>query len=360
MDLPSCYGQYWEGIAGSDCTKGEVCGELDNCLAKFATTTLMQHQRKLGKDATPEKLSELASVRPEAILLALNFQKNAGIVPGAVPANPAPASEQAQDSELPPPPEEPEPENVPSPPDGDEEDPIVKKKQKKSGDALNKSAAKNTRGSAKKAPPKSQPKAKAAPKKKAATKAKTASKSKKKASNPPVAGPAKRAKGSAGTTTATSVSVASAQGSSRKKRLSKRAALPVMNQPTRKWDAVHNKSRWERERERSPLIAALPLGMKLRRVWKGEETLTEVKKGYYLHNGTRYPTLNSVMVSIMGLKPYPKQLLSDGTRPKGVRYMTAWSAPRWFGLEKLLAKLGLGVKAKQKRDRKLKKKRSRK
>lgn len=77
-----CFGLYWEGIADSDCTRGKGCSKLAECLEKFTTTTLAQYQRELGpKKATPENLSGKTAVQPEAILLALNHQKDQGFNP---------------------------------------------------------------------------------------------------------------------------------------------------------------------------------------------------------------------------------------------------------------------------------------
>lgn len=88
-----CFGLYWEGIANSECTKGKGCAKLNECLAKFATTTLADYQRELGpKDAIPEKLGLKASVQPEAILLAMNFQKNTQFNPFVVVDEPVKAT----------------------------------------------------------------------------------------------------------------------------------------------------------------------------------------------------------------------------------------------------------------------------
>lgn len=357
MDLPSCFGQYWEGVAGSDCTVGDSCKELDTCLARFASVTLVKYQRKLGKEATPEKLSLLTSVRPEAILLALNFQKNAGIsldseVPQLPPSNNTDDATEQDAEIIPPPPEESTLEDIPDPPDATDgvDDAMAKKKELE--ERIKKSAADNAL--AEDAVP--VPVKKRGRKKKvveSTAKSKSGKKARGKAVNPPVAEPAKRAKGSAERKTKRSASDAWAQAS-----IQKHQETPP-GQPMRRWDPVHNKTRWERERERNPLIAALPVGLTVPRLWRGETTVTLVRQGYYLYNGVRYPTLNSVMVAIMGLRPYPKQLKKDGTRPEGVRYMTPWSATRWFGLHQLAKKLGLEIPIERKRPPK-KKKRSRK
>jgi len=85
MDRPGCYGEYWEGVPGSECFADGTCKEIDGCLASFATGKLVEYQKTLGPKATAQKLSEAAQVKPEAILLAINYQKEQGFDPFDVP-----------------------------------------------------------------------------------------------------------------------------------------------------------------------------------------------------------------------------------------------------------------------------------
>jgi hypothetical protein len=92
--------------------------------------------------------------------------------------------------------------------------------------------------------------------------------------------------------------------------------------------------RFLRERTRSVLIAMLTPGMVLRSTCKGERFETLVMVDHYVVLGIKYPTLYAAMVSITGTRPYPKQLLDDGTRPPGTREMTKMSAVRYYGLKR--------------------------
>lgn len=81
----SCFGLYWDGREASECREGKGCSAINDCLAKFATSVLAGHQRSLGpKKSTPKVLGELTSVHPEAIALAMNWQKNTGFSPFVV------------------------------------------------------------------------------------------------------------------------------------------------------------------------------------------------------------------------------------------------------------------------------------
>jgi hypothetical protein len=89
----SCFGLYCDLRADSECREGKGCSKINECCAEFCTKTLADYQKKLGpKKATPEKLSSLTSIEPEAVLLALNWQKNTGFNP-FVAKEPEPASE---------------------------------------------------------------------------------------------------------------------------------------------------------------------------------------------------------------------------------------------------------------------------
>ena len=76
MAVPACFGELWEGLEGSDCMR---CRLEKDCLAKFATTKLVEVQRSLGGGATIEALSASTSVAVPAIRLALDFQSNGGV-----------------------------------------------------------------------------------------------------------------------------------------------------------------------------------------------------------------------------------------------------------------------------------------
>ena len=207
--MQSCYGKYWEGTSDSPCKDGKGCSDYSDCLAIFANGVLLKAQKTVRVSDGVELLSKAVGVSPESVLLAINFQNNAGIVPAYAP----------------------EPVKIET----------------------------------------AKPKAKAEDK-------------------------------------------------------------PIKKSNPR--HPKHDDSRWHRERSRNPLIAKLTPGMKLTVRYKGVDTETVVRKGYYLCNGIKYPTLYAAMVSITGTKSYPKQLRPDGTRPSGTREMTMMSAVRFYKLKK--------------------------
>lgn len=387
MPLPECYGVFWEAIASNPACN-EQCGAKNDCLVKFATETLVKYQRELGEQATIHHLAELTGVAPEAILLAIDFQKNKGLqkaeaeteeapaeeAPAEVPtpeAAPEPQDETIEVTEdaplgpppvadqevpVPPPvgepgavttpPEVPAPESVPEPPaqaeapaEEEQEEPVAKSKPKKNPPAKKK-AAPRTKGAATKkkaapatktakAKPKStkKPPAKATPKKAPPrTKKKPPKKSQETDANFRKAGTASRAAVPAKAAKAGSASPAGAP------------------EESKEWHRKFDQARFERERKRSPLIRQLPVGYVLVRRWpyengKGPKHRVVVKKDHYTYCSRKYPTLYSVMKAITGTKSHKKQYRHDGTRPRGTRELTTWSAAKFFGLAKLILTL---------------------
>ena len=57
--------------------------------------------------------------------------------------------------------------------------------------------------------------------------------------------------------------------------------------------------------------------------------------GYYLYQGEKYPTLQSVTTACTGAREYPKQELDGGKRRKGTRKMSNWSASKFWKLKAL-------------------------
>lgn len=113
QDKPACFGVFWEGVEGSDCTRpdaktGKSCSAVDECLAAFATGTLARFQAELGDAATPERLAEVTSVDVKAIRLALEFQANIGAGP-AVAVTPEGSDALGEPEASPPPAETPPP-----------------------------------------------------------------------------------------------------------------------------------------------------------------------------------------------------------------------------------------------------------
>lgn len=77
----ACYGKHWEGVDGSKCKDGKGCKEFNNCLAWFARHELLRYQNEIGPGASLKKLSSLTGVSQDSVLLAIDFQKNIGLVP---------------------------------------------------------------------------------------------------------------------------------------------------------------------------------------------------------------------------------------------------------------------------------------
>ncbi len=308
---PSCFGQYWEGIDGSPC-KDDNCSALNECLAKFATKTLVEHQRKLGKGkATADALAKATDVDKKAIELAMTFQENMGLDPYNIPP---PTTEETPEE----PEEEPEEEEVEEGA-SEEPEPEPEKPKKPAKKKVAKKPATKKKATKKAAPPK---------KKKVVKKKVVKKKATKKAApvNPTQASSAKSAKGLAKTKKATSAKSAKAQGGQK---------------ATREWGPQHNQNRWERERKRTPLIAKLTPGMVIPWAYKGESGKVTVRKGYYSYQGEKYPTLYSLVKLLAGVKKFPKQLKADGSRPKGTRELVAYSAVKFFKLKEFLKKKGL-------------------
>lgn len=379
MTLPGCFGVFWEAIASNpDCN--EKCGARDECKAKFATETLAKYQRELGDAATPHSLSELTGVKPEAILLAINYQQSltkaqpqppqrspvqaapppVEAAPGEVPPSdwdPEEVVEEegamsppvSEDLETPVPPpvaapvempvpapvdaptaapvepivEEPPPAVTPAP--ADQPAPKVKRPPRKKAASTTKAAPKKKKAApatkkpgAKKKPTKKPPGKKAPSKKKAPAKGKGAPANFRKAGAASrVAAPAKR----------------------RTAKLAARAKAPV---GSRTWSPGHNLARFKRERKRSPLIRQLKPGYVLNREFplgSGIKHRVVVGKDHYKYRGKEHPTLYSVVKAIMGTKAHKKQCRSDGTRPRGTRELISWSAAKFFGLAKLMLTL---------------------
>lgn len=108
----------------------------------------------------------------------------------------------------------------------------------------------------------------------------------------------------------------------------------------RRWGPHTHAQRWTRERLNNPLIGLLPIGSVLTRHWEGRAHLVVCREGYWEYDGERYPTLYSVVEAIAGGREYPAQM-RQGRRPEGTRRMAAWSARKFFDLDRKLRQKGL-------------------
>jgi hypothetical protein len=87
------------------------------------------------------------------------------------------------------------------------------------------------------------------------------------------------------------------------------------------------KSRWNRERLRSPEIAAIAIGSHITREFEGKVHQVTCCDGFWLYDGQEFPTLYAVTMAITGAKEYDR---ADG---KEKRSMSNWSAARFFRLK---------------------------
>lgn len=346
MALPKCYGVFWEAIPSiPDCY--EKCTDKEGCLAKFATATLPKYQRELGEEnATPQALSEVTGISTEAIVIALQYQKDKGF-PAAksVEREPVHAKEPVQDPgvSIPPPvaesvsqvsappPMPSSPVSIPPPIDGQE-------LADASGIDVNKPLVVPPGEALSDSNPGQEPNKKAAPrKKKAASTKKKKPKNKTESTKKPTKKKAPPRKKKA--------APVNPQGAG----AAKHAAAPVSMSKTtsaqhaggsgREWSPEYDGIRFNREREKNPLIRNLLPGYTLMREYpakSGQEYKIQVHKDHYTCQGQRFPTLQAVTDAITGVKEYPCQLLPDGSRPEGVRKMSNWSAVRFFGLDKIM------------------------
>jgi hypothetical protein len=295
------------------------CGVLDDCLQRFASGVLVDFQRQLGEQATIGQLAQATAVKPEAIAKALDFQKMAGIFPfpKAAPAPVVlPPSEVAVAVEALP-----------------EAEPVVPFVESRFAEVVQlpgtapavealqevaeMSSRKKVKGKAKAAPKGKMPRG--STKKQEAAPSVT--------SRPTLAGPVKSARAPAKGRRACA-RPAAAQGGSKK--VTRRRP----DRPVRQWSRSPSmdRSRWQRERDRSQLIAQLRPGMKLRRLWAGQTLEVICVKGGYKFQDETYPTLYSVVMAIVGTVPRKKQRRADGEIPVGTRNLTNWSAPKFFRL----------------------------
>lgn len=88
------------------------------------------------------------------------------------------------------------------------------------------------------------------------------------------------------------------------------------------------RSRWNRERTRSPEIANVAIGAILAREFNNQRHQVQCCEGYWLYDAREFPTLYAVTMEITGAKEYDR---ADG---KEKRTMSNWSAARFFGLKR--------------------------
>lgn len=193
--------------------------------------------------------------------------------------------------------------------------PLKKKAAKKKAPAKKKAKAKAKKTTKKKAAAKK----KAPAKKKAAAKKTT-----KKAPAKKKAAPKKAAKKA----TAKKAAKKTAKKAAPKKAAPKKAKAKK-SKPKKSGETM---TRFERERARSPKVAALKAGQKLTREYDGKTYTVEVKKDHYVLKGLKggaqkHETLYATVVAIAGTKDYDRQGGGSGTRA-----MSNWSSPKFWKL----------------------------
>lgn len=338
MTMPACYGQVWEGVAGSLCVD-QGCGVIDDCLMRFASGVLVDWQRKLGEDVTVEQLVQATAVKTAAIERALEFQKSAGIIPFVKPAVgasvvpspitnplvlvPEKAIEEPVVAQLP------EIGNIGKIASAEGAEKVLLVSEQQAEPSL--AEVVPITGRAQVAleevasmAPKKKGKAKAAPQGKLPRGAQKKGADKPIKLRPKLAATVQSARVAARKGRAVAQPVRAQEENKSRKRKAQ--------EEVRRWHARYNRSRWQRERERSALIAQLRPGMKLSRIWQGKTLQVVVLKGGYKFQGQLYPTLYSVVREIVGTIPRAKQKRADGSMPTGTRQILNWSAPRFFRL----------------------------
>lgn len=316
---PPCFGLMWDAVKEEGC---QGCGAQTRCLEKFATATLPETITRLGKNPGLAVLAEELRVSPDAITVAL--EKNGApkvarlqAVPPPQPVAPAPVQDAV--------PSEPAPVAAPEQPVAEAGD-AVKKSGKKEA-----AAAKKAEAEAAKAAKEAEKKAKAEAKEKAAEEkraAKEAEKAKKQAEKEAAA---KAAEPTENPSVAAPASPAGVAAEARKAKRAGPVAVRADRRLEHPWGEHTFQSRWQRERERTPEIAALKTGQVLTVPFDGKEHQVTVLKEGYQYDGNRFPTLYSIVKEITGTVERQKQLI-EGKRPQGTRQLCNWSAVRFFRL----------------------------
>jgi hypothetical protein len=303
---PECFGELWDGVgprAAVECK--QECDFSPCCMELTARQALPAAQIRLGAGHSLQDLAgeNAMNISEESILALMAYVKGG--------ANPAPIKEEKPKKKKAPPPD-PEPMKAAEPPPPVQEASKVEPpKQEPSAEA---------------------PKAEVSPvsKKKATKKAPTKPAKGKKAEKAKAGGPgpqkapsAKRAKAGAGAKVkATPVKPAKARAGST---------------PSKHWGEHTFKDRWERERERSPLIGQLKAGMVLKKVYKDQKCECRVLKMGYSVKGETVPTLYMTVLPYTGTVARPRQS-PDGKPVEGERQVGNYSAAKFWDLEKLFGK----------------------
>lgn len=327
---PECFGLMWDAATEQTC-KG--CPGQNSCLETLVTTTLPKALKTLPSNPPLGVIAASLSVSEEAAgVIMEKYQGKSGtsakVVPIKPPAAPPPPVAEAPAPApvaIQPPPAAPIQQPTLVPP-AQEAPPVpVQATKSKAELKAEKDAAKQAEKEAKDmAKQKAKEEKDAA--KQAAKEAKDAEKAKAKAD----AEAEKAAEAPANPTRATlpaspAVEVASpaeAKSADRARvRADRRVATP--------WGPQTYGSRFQKERSRSPLLAALKPGNKLKETYKGQEVEVVVKSDHYQYDGKQWPTLYSVVKEVTGTVERQKQLV-EGKRPPGSRQLCNWSAVRFF------------------------------
>lgn len=316
MDSPSCFGKFWDGAPGSDCVK---CRLSDDCLSKFVAVVLPELQA-VCPGGPRERWANEVGVSLEGLNLALQHQERqqmgAGGNPPAVSAVATPLGVGLAVGE----------------------ETMAKKKGKAAPEPA--AVAPKKRGR----PPKVRPPVEDAPEpveelpeprelrllpETPPAPEKKKRKKKEDTGNFPRAGAARHATAPA---SALRGFVPSAEGLAGNPRRYQAEGMQ------RVWSPEFDLQRWTRERARNRWLGMIPLGMRLTAQHEGETYEVLCLRGKYVCRGWWWPTLYVTMKAITGTVAYPKQLRSDGTRPKGVRNLTNWSTTRFFRVVQALGR----------------------
>lgn len=317
-DRPECYGILWEGLADRPC-KG--CQVQTGCLRVFALETLpaarSTYQQEHGELPTLEQLSELTQVHPDALLLAMQeLDRHRAELAKAAEVEPEPQEEEAaSEPEEPLTPEIPEDQLCPKcgeplgPPNERGLYRCVNRHTWNAQELVSAPIEYEVEDAVEAAPDR--------PTEADSVPSVTGSASIPEEKSEEAAPPAK--------------ALADKRKPKRPRTKKKRVKRPK-DEGYQPWGPHTFKERNQREKDRSPLIASLRPGTKLRREWHGVLYEVTIRKHGYWFNGQEYPTLYAVTKEITGTKSRPKQLDQEGDRPKGKRQVCNWSATRFWNL----------------------------
>lgn len=300
MEKPECFGQIWDTTGDSPC-KG--CALASGCFDLFARQTLPQVQKEMGGSKNPDEIGLNMGVSGEAVGMALSYLASGATVIPAVepPTSPGQTAEAITPASA----------VAPAIPEKAVEEPKSAEMPKKKG--------KNRPQKPGSVTPAKDP---------GAVKAKTAHTAKEQAA---IKQPRRKKE-------QLSKRRMKARAGRSQARLQKELATKPRKAPGKKQVGSGPFGQRCAREKKNKWVRMLTPGMALQKTWRGKLYEVKVLPVGYQWKGQAYPTLYSVVMAITGEREYAKQTRKGG-RPTGKRIMSAWSAPRFFNLQKLLSRV---------------------